>query len=76
MRDPINEELHPYRHDHARRFNFDLAFMRMRPFHRPLFAGRPARLPPQCSQEVVTPKPATNERNRMGNELPILRNYQ
>ncbi len=24
MRDPINEELHRYRHDHTRKFNFDL----------------------------------------------------
>ncbi len=25
MRDPINEELHKYREEHARKFNFDLA---------------------------------------------------
>ena len=25
MKDPINEELHRYREEHARRFNFDLA---------------------------------------------------
>jgi hypothetical protein len=25
MRDPINEEIHKYREEHARRFNFDLA---------------------------------------------------
>jgi len=25
MRDPINEELHKYRQEHARKFNFDLA---------------------------------------------------
>jgi len=25
MRDPINEELHKYRREHARKFNFDLA---------------------------------------------------
>ncbi len=25
MKDPINEELHRYRAEHARRFNFDLA---------------------------------------------------
>jgi hypothetical protein len=25
MKDPINEEIHKYRADHARKFNFDLA---------------------------------------------------
>jgi hypothetical protein len=25
MRDPINEEIHKYREEHARKFNFDLA---------------------------------------------------
>ena len=25
MRDPINEEIHKYRQEHARKFNFDLA---------------------------------------------------
>ena len=25
MKDPINEEIHKYREEHARRFNFDLA---------------------------------------------------
>ncbi len=27
MRDPINEELHKYRAEHARKFNFDLTAM-------------------------------------------------
>ena len=27
MKDPINEEIHKYRAEHARKFNFDLAAM-------------------------------------------------
>lgn len=28
MRDPVNEEIHKHREEHARKFNFDLAAIR------------------------------------------------
>jgi hypothetical protein len=45
MKDPINEELHKYREEHARKFNFDLAAM-CRDLKEQSRDLKPVRLPP------------------------------